>query len=120
MSENALGGADEIGPPSMLSSQSNGNGSRVGQGDASSNGRPAGEQRTLEVEEEKDATKEAFNRDALAQFLFGPGGRQAGAILLSLGIPGNDGDRTQDAVNPLDAPEHDPERHPGRYDAMLG
>lgn len=70
MSENALGGADEIGPPSMLSSQARAaiNGSCVGQGDVSSHGRPAGERRMLKVEPEKDATKEAFNRGALAQF----------------------------------------------------
>ena len=74
MSENALGGADEIRTSSVLSSQRDENGSRIGQGDPSCDGRPAGERRTLEVKEEKDAAKEAFNGGALAQLLSGPGG----------------------------------------------
>src|SRR5205823_5111298 len=102
MSENALGGADEIRTSSVLSSQRDENGSRIGQGDPSCDGRPAGERRTLEVKEEKDAAKEAFNGGALAEFLFGPGGRQARALLLPFGIPGNDGDRAQDVVDPVD------------------
>ena len=40
------------------------------------------------MKEEKDPAKEAFDAPALAQFLFGPGGRQAGAVLLPLGCEG--------------------------------
>ena len=60
------------------------------------------ERRALQVKEEKDTAKEAFDGTAFAQFLFGPGGRQAGAIFLAFGIPGNDCDRTQNGVNPGD------------------
>jgi len=35
----------------------------------------------LQTKEEEDATKEAFDGTAFAQFLFGPNGRQAGAVL---------------------------------------
>jgi hypothetical protein len=40
------------------------------------------------MKEEKDPAKEAFDATALAQFLFGPGGRQARAVLLPLGMEG--------------------------------
>jgi hypothetical protein len=40
------------------------------------------------MKEEKDAAKEAFDAAALAQLLFGPGGRQAGAVLVALGVEG--------------------------------
>ena len=95
MSENALGGADEIRTSSVLSSQRDENGSRIGQGDPSCDGRPAGERRTLEVKEEKDAAKEAFNGGTLSQFLPGPGRWQAGAVLLPFGVPGHDGNGSQ-------------------------
>ncbi len=35
------------------------------------------------MKEEEDAAKEAFDCTAFAQFLLGPGGRQARAVLLS-------------------------------------
>ena len=54
------------------------------------------------MKEEEDATKEAFDGAAFAQFLFGPGGRQTGAIFLPFGIPGDDGDRAQDRMDPGD------------------
>jgi hypothetical protein len=43
------------------------------------------------MKEEKNAAKEAFDGTPLAQFLFGPGWRQAGTVLLAFGIPRNDG-----------------------------
>jgi hypothetical protein len=86
----------------VLSCQSDDKGSRGGQGDASGDSRPAGERGTLEVNKEQDAAKEAFNGATLAEFLLGPDGRQAGALLLPFGIPGNNGDCTQDAVDPVD------------------
>ena len=54
------------------------------------------------MKEEENATKEAFNGTAFAQFLFGPGRWQTGAILLALGIPGDDGDGSQRGVDPVD------------------
>src|SRR5438093_2178 len=54
------------------------------------------------MKEEKDAAKEAFDATALAQFLFGPGGRQAGAVLLTLGVPGDDRDRSEGGMDPSD------------------
>jgi len=59
------------------------------------------------MEEEEDAAKKAFNGTAFAQFVFRPRRRQARAVLLALGIPGNDGDSSQggmDPVNELKAP----------------
>ena len=43
---------------------------------------PATPGRALQVKEEEDTAKEAFDGTALAEFLFDPGGRQAGAVLL--------------------------------------
>ncbi len=54
------------------------------------------------MKEEKNAAKEAFDGTTLAQFLFGPGGRQAGALLLTLGIPRNASFGTKDGMNPGD------------------
>lgn len=54
------------------------------------------------MKEEEDTPKEAFDGGALAEFLFGPGRRQAGAVLLALGIPGDDCDRMQGGVDPSD------------------
>ena len=54
------------------------------------------------MKEQEDATKEAFDGTAQAEFLFGPGGRQAGTVLLPLGIPGDDGCGVQGGVNPGD------------------
>ena len=72
----------------MLSSEANDDGGGVGQSHLPCNGRPATQGRPLQMEEEKDPTKEAFDTTALAQFLFGPGGRQARAVLLPLGVEG--------------------------------
>jgi hypothetical protein len=54
------------------------------------------------VKEQEDAAKEAFDGTALAEFLFGPGGRQAGTVLLPLGGPGDDGGGMQSGVDPGD------------------
>jgi hypothetical protein len=55
----------------------------------------------LSSKKEEDATKEAFNSTAFAQFLFGPGGRQAGAVFLTFGVPRND--RRNKAIAALQA-----------------
>jgi hypothetical protein len=52
------------------------------------------------MKEEKNATKEAFDTAAFAQFFPGPSWRQAGTVLLVFGIPRNDGDSTKNGVNP--------------------
>ena len=57
------------------------------------------------VKEQEDAAKKAFDRTALAKFLFRPGGRQAEAVLLPFGIPGNDGGGVQGGVDPGDEPQ---------------
>ena len=54
------------------------------------------------MKEEKDAAKEAFDGTAFAQFLFGSGRRQAGAIFLAFGVPGDNCDRAQGGMNPGD------------------
>ena len=54
------------------------------------------------MEEEKNATKEPFDTTPFAQLLFGPCGRQTGAIFLAFGIPGDHGYRAQGGMNPSD------------------
>src|SRR5260370_19979637 len=102
MSENPLRRTDKIRTSSLLGSQSDDDGGRVSQSDLSNHGGPPRKRRTLQVKEEKHAAKEAFNGTAFAQFFFGPGGRQTGAIFLAFGVPRNDRHRTQDPVNPGD------------------
>jgi hypothetical protein len=52
------------------------------------------------MKEEKNATKEALDAAAFAQFFLGPGGRQAGTLLLVFGIPRDDSDSPKHAMNP--------------------
>jgi hypothetical protein len=54
------------------------------------------------MKEEKSAAKEAFAGTAFAQFLCGPGWWQVRAILLSLGVPGDDRDHSQGSVDLVD------------------
>jgi len=54
------------------------------------------------VKEQKHPTEEAFDARAFAQLLSGPGGREAGAILLPLGIPGDDCHGSQHTMDPSD------------------
>src|SRR6266704_3001385 len=42
------------------------------------------------MKKEEDAAKEAFDRTAFAEFLFGPSGRQARAVFLALGDPSDE------------------------------
>jgi hypothetical protein len=67
---------DEIKTASMLSSQPHDDGSSIGQGDLRGHLGPATQRWTLQVKEEKNAAKEAFDGTTLAQFLFCPGWRQ--------------------------------------------
>ena len=53
----------------MLSSECDDDGGGVGQSDLLCDGRPATERGALQVKEEKEAAKEAFDATALAQFL---------------------------------------------------
>jgi hypothetical protein len=78
----------EIETSRRLRSQSNNDGSCVGEGNLPNHGGPASERRTLEAKEEKDAAKEAKSGTAFAQFLPRSGGRQTGAVLLPLGVEG--------------------------------
>ncbi len=57
------------------------------------------------MEEEKNATKEAFDATTFAQLLFDPSGRQTGTIFLTFGIPGDHGYGTQTPMNPGDEPQ---------------
>ncbi len=77
-----------------MGSQGDDDGSCVREGDLPNHSGPAKERRALQVKEEKNAAKEAFDGAAFAQLLFRPGGRQTGAVFLAFGIPGNDGHRT--------------------------
>ncbi len=52
------------------------------------------------MKKEENATKEALDGTSFAKFFSGPGWGQAGAVLLVLGIPCNDGDCPKHAVNP--------------------
>src|SRR5437763_6789408 len=54
------------------------------------------------MKKEEDAAKEAFDGTAFAEFLFGPSGWQAEAVLLALGVPGNDRDGMQGGMDPGD------------------
>src|SRR6266567_2015434 len=87
---------------SLPGSQSDDEGGGIGQGHLPDDGRPARVRRPLQTKEEEDAAKEAFNGTAFAQFRFRPRWRQARAVLLSLGIPGNNGDSSQRGMDPMD------------------
>jgi hypothetical protein len=50
------------------------------------------------MKKEKNAAKEAFDGTPLAEFFSGPSGRQAGAVLLVLGIECHDGNSPQDRM----------------------
>ena len=100
MSENTLRRTDEIRAASLLSGQPNDDGSGVGQGDLRGNLGPATQRWTLQVKEEKNAAKEAFDGTAFAKFFVGPGGRQAGTILLAFRIPRNDRNGSKYGMNP--------------------
>ena len=87
---------------SLPGSQGDDDGSGIGQGHLPDDGRPARVGRPLQTKEEENPAKEAFNGTAFAQFFFGPRGRQAGAVLLSLGIPWNHSNGSQGRVDPVD------------------
>ena len=84
----------------MLGGQTNDTRGSVREGDLPLDGRPATQRRALQVKEQENAAKEAFDGTALAQFGFGPGGRQAGAILLTFRIPGDDGGGMESLMDP--------------------
>lgn len=65
-----------------------------------SDGGPACERRSLQMEEEEDPAKEAFDATACASLLCGPRGRHTGAMVLACGIPGNHRNGTDSDVNP--------------------
>ena len=102
MCQDAFRRTNEIRTASLLGSQSDDDGGRVGQSDLSCNGRPATERGPLEMKEEKDTAKEAFDAAAFAQFRFRPGGRQAKAIFLAFGVPGDDSHGSQRGMDPAD------------------
>jgi hypothetical protein len=54
----------------------------------------------LQVKKEEDAAKEALDGTALAEFFFGPGWWQAGAVLVAFGIPGDDRDSVEARMDP--------------------
>jgi len=97
----------------MLSSQTNDDGSRISQSDLRSNLGPATQRWTLQVKEEKHTAKEAFDAASFPEFFFRPGWRQAGAVLLTLGIPRNDGDSTKHSMNPGNETQAEVRPHPG-------
>jgi hypothetical protein len=102
MSENTLRRADEVGTACRLGSQSDDEGGGIRHGDLRGDDRPSIQRRPLEVKEQEHPTEEAESSTAFAQLVSGPGGREAGALLLPLGIPGHDGHGSQYGVNPGD------------------
>ena len=57
------------------------------------------------MKKEEDAAKEAFDGGTFAQFLFGPRGWQARAVLLVLGVPGHDHHGMQGSMDSGDEPQ---------------
>ncbi len=105
MRQDPFWGPNEIRTPCLVGSQSDDDGSCIGQGDARRYRRPATQRRPLETEESEqaeDSTEEAFNARTFAEFLGSPGRGQAGAIALPLGIPGHHGHCSQHGMNPGD------------------
>jgi hypothetical protein len=105
VSEHALGRANQVRTSRLLGSQTDDDGRCIGQRDPRRDGRPPGQRWALQAEDAEqadDTAKEALNTGPFAQLLGGPGGRQARAISRSLGIPGDDGDRSKHRVNPGD------------------
>ena len=54
------------------------------------------------MKEQKDSTEEAFDAGAFAQLLSRPGGRKAGAVFLSFGVPGKNRHGSKDLMDPSD------------------
>jgi hypothetical protein len=52
------------------------------------------------MKEDKNADKEPLDAAPFAKFFLGPGGRQAGTVLLVFGIPRDDSDGTKHGMNP--------------------
>jgi hypothetical protein len=52
------------------------------------------------MKKEENAAKEALDGTSFAQFFSGPSWRQAGAVLLVLGVPCHDNYGPKDAMNP--------------------
>src|SRR5437660_8293636 len=100
MSENPFRRTDEIRTACLLSSKANNDGSGIGQSHLGSDLRPARQRRTLEMKKEENAAKEAFDGAPLAEFISGPGGRQAGAVFQVLGIERHNGDGPKHGMNP--------------------
>src|SRR5260221_12213524 len=103
MSERPSGGADEIGTSGLVGGESYHEGGRIDQGHVGGDRRPAAQRRALQAErteQAEDAAKEALDGAALAQLVSGPGGWQAGAIRLPLGISGDECDGAEQGVGP--------------------
>ena len=96
----------------MVGSQGHNDTGRIGQGDLPDKGRPARERRSLQAKEEEGATKEAFDGGALAQFFGCPGGGQAGAVLLSFGVPGDNRNGSQTGMEKVESVSSPNNLHP--------
>ena len=102
MGEDAGGRADEVGAAGVVGNEGDDEDGGVGEGDLAGHGRPAGERRTLQAEEEEDAAEEAFDAAALAQLVLGPGGREAGEVFGRFRVEGDDSDSAKGGVDPRD------------------
>lgn len=60
---------------------------------------------TLKAKEQEDAPEKPFDPAPFPQFLFRPGRRQAGTLLLPFGIPGDYSGSVEDGMNPEDEPQ---------------
>jgi hypothetical protein len=104
MSQHALPGTDELGATCLLGGQADDDRGGVGERDARADSRPAGHWWALQAEaaeQAEDAAEEALNAGTFAEFRGGLGGWQTGAVLLAFGVPGDDGDRAQYGVDPV-------------------
>jgi len=102
VSEDARGGTNKVGTASVVGDERDNDDGSVGQGDLTGDGRPHGEGRALQAEEQEDTPEEALDAGALAEFVLGPGGREAGAVFEEFGIEGDDGGGADDGVDPGD------------------
>lgn len=108
MSEHAVGRANQVRTPGLLGSESDDDRGRIGERHAADHGRPSCQWRTLqakETEQAEDAAKEALDGGAFPQLLDGPSGWQTGPVLRSLGIPGDNGYRSERRMDPGDQAE---------------
>src|SRR5438445_2248623 len=92
VSQDAFGGADQVGTAGLVGGEGDNDGRGEGQGHGTGDRRPAGEGGTLPEEDAEETAKEALDGRALAEFRGRPGRGETGEVLGGLGVEGDDGD----------------------------